>query len=115
MMNELFARGPITCSLATPEEFDYGGCWVGWVGQQPRMVGCGGWRRGRWAGCQPGCGAVCLLTADADTAGLCAWPVCPCPCPAGYHRGVAIDTTNATDVDHDVEVVGWGEQEDGLK
>ena len=37
-------------------------------------------------------------------------------CPAGYHRGVAIDTTNATDVDHDVEVVGWGEEEDsGLK
>ncbi|KAI3425307.1 hypothetical protein D9Q98_009072 [Chlorella vulgaris] len=55
MMNELFHRGPITCSMATVEVFDY-----------------------------------------------------------GYHRGVARDTTNATEVDHDVEVVGWGE-EDGLK
>lgn len=38
----------------------------------------------------------------------------PPPAAAGYHRGVARDVTNATDVDHDVEVVGWGEQ-DGLK
>jgi hypothetical protein len=36
------------------------------------------------------------------------------PPAAGYHGGVARDVTNATDVDHDVEVVGWGEQ-DGLK
>lgn len=55
MMNEIYARGPITCSIATTTLFDY-----------------------------------------------------------GYHAGVFVDTKNATDVDHDVEVVGWGE-EDGLK
>ncbi|KDD75147.1 papain family cysteine protease [Helicosporidium sp. ATCC 50920] len=33
----------------------------------------------------------------------------------GYHAGVARDPTNATEVDHDVEVVGWGEEENGLK
>lgn len=55
MMNEIHARGPITCSMATPETFDY-----------------------------------------------------------GYHRGIAVDTDNSTDVDHDVEVVGWGET-DGMK
>ena len=56
MMNEIHARGPITCSMATPETFDY-----------------------------------------------------------GYHRGVAVDTDNSTDVDHDVEVVGWGVTDDGMK
>ena len=25
MMNEIYARGPLTCSMATPEDFDYGG------------------------------------------------------------------------------------------
>lgn len=33
----------------------------------------------------------------------------------GYHNGVYVDSTNATDVDHDVEVVGWGEEDSGLK
>jgi len=28
---------------------------------------------------------------------------------------VARNNPNATDVDHDVEIVGWGEQDDGLK
>ncbi|KAL4420347.1 hypothetical protein ABPG77_006154 [Micractinium sp. CCAP 211/92] len=56
MMNEIYHRGPITCSMATHEGFDY-----------------------------------------------------------GYHRGVARNNPNATDVDHDVEIVGWGETEDGLK
>lgn len=52
MMKEIFARGPITCSMATPETFDY-----------------------------------------------------------GYHGGVYLDQYhNSTDVDHDVEVVGWGEE-----
>lgn len=56
MLNELYHRGPMTCSIATHELFDY-----------------------------------------------------------GYHNGVALNNPNATDVDHDVEVVGYGEQEDGLK
>jgi len=56
MTNEIISRGPITCSMATPEEFDY-----------------------------------------------------------GYHGGIASDPTNATDVDHDVEVVGWGTTEKGEK
>jgi len=54
MMAELAARGPITCSIATPETFDY-----------------------------------------------------------GYYGGMATDPTNSTDVDHDIEVVGWGESGDG--
>lgn len=54
MMAEISTRGPITCSMATPEDFDY-----------------------------------------------------------GYHGGIAIDKDNSTDVDHDVEVVGWGETADG--
>eukprot|EP01135_Chromosphaera_perkinsii_P002822 Nk52_evm12s228 gene=Nk52_evmTU12s228 len=32
-----------------------------------------------------------------------------------YRGGVYIDKTNATDVNHDVEVVGWGEDDDGTK
>ncbi|GAB4814766.1 hypothetical protein N2152v2_001812 [Parachlorella kessleri] len=56
MMTEIYKRGPITCSMSTPSEFDY-----------------------------------------------------------GYHRGFYIDTTNSTDVDHDVEVVGWGESPSGLR
>ena len=57
MMNEIRARGPLVCSIATPEDFDY-----------------------------------------------------------GYHGGVAVDKTNSTDVDHDVEVVGWGVDDDsGMK
>ena len=31
-----------------------------------------------------------------------------------YRGGIYIDHTNATDMNHDVEVVGWGE-EDGVK
>jgi len=52
MLNEIAKNGPITCSMATPEIFDY-----------------------------------------------------------GYHSGIAIDRYhNATeeDIDHDVEIVGWG-------
>lgn len=56
MMKEIYAGGPITCSLATPDKFDY-----------------------------------------------------------GYHSGVYVDPDNVTDVDHDVEVVGWGETDDGQK
>ncbi|KAK2076052.1 hypothetical protein QBZ16_001388 [Prototheca wickerhamii] len=56
MMNEIYARGPLTCSIATPTVFDY-----------------------------------------------------------GYHAGVFHDKDNSTDVDHDVEVVGWGEEADGQK
>lgn len=32
-----------------------------------------------------------------------------------YSAGVFEDKTNFTDVDHDVEVVGWGEEKDGTK
>ena len=32
-----------------------------------------------------------------------------------YRGGVYIDTTNATDVNHDVEIVGWGVDSDGTK
>jgi hypothetical protein len=55
MMNELLARGPITCSMSTPETFDWG------------------------------------------------------------HGGdITVDPTHKiTEVDHDVEVVGWGETADG--
>lgn len=56
MRNEIFNRGPLTCSMAVPEVFDY-----------------------------------------------------------GYHQGIFRDDTNSTDVDHDVEVVGWGETDEGLK
>ncbi len=52
-MNEIYHRGPITCSIATPDEFTYG------------------------------------------------------------YRGGIYDGRNDTDIDHDVEVVGWGE-EDGV-
>lgn len=56
MMNEILSGGPITCSMATPDVFDY-----------------------------------------------------------GYHQGIAMDPFhNATEVDHDVEVVGWGETDQGL-
>ena len=30
-----------------------------------------------------------------------------------YRGGVYRDTTNDTEIDHDVEVVGWGEDDDG--
>lgn len=56
MMKEIMSGGPLTCSMATPETFDY-----------------------------------------------------------GYHKGVYVDVSNNTDVDHDVEVVGWGETEEGQK
>lgn len=57
MMNEMKQRGPIVCSMATPEVFDY-----------------------------------------------------------GYHGGIAMDPFhNETEVDHDVEVVGWGETAGGQK
>lgn len=55
MMSEIYHRGPIVCSCATPMEFVY-----------------------------------------------------------NYHSGVYVDTTNSSDVDHNIEVVGWGE-ENGLK
>lgn len=32
-----------------------------------------------------------------------------------YSAGVFVDTTNFTDIDHDVEIVGWGEDADGVK
>lgn len=58
MMNEILQRGPITCSMSTPEVFDY-----------------------------------------------------------GYHGGIAIDPepSPTEEIDHDVEVVGWGEAADGKK
>ncbi|EFN53799.1 hypothetical protein CHLNCDRAFT_136485 [Chlorella variabilis] len=61
MMNEIFHRGPITCSMATPEVFDY-----------------------------------------------------------GLHTSVDVYPSNISDpseIDHDVEVVGWGQEEGehGLK
>ncbi|KAL4539726.1 hypothetical protein Ndes2526A_g02745 [Nannochloris sp. 'desiccata'] len=57
MLNEIATNGPITCSMATPEVFDY-----------------------------------------------------------GYHSGIAMDPShNATDVDHDVEIVGWGVSPSGTK
>ena len=57
MLNEIAARGPITCSMATPDVFDY-----------------------------------------------------------GYHGGIAMDPShNSTEVDHDVEVVGWGTTPQGQK
>mmetsp|Transcript_8366 Transcript_8366/g.20755 ORF Transcript_8366/g.20755 Transcript_8366/m.20755 type:complete len:384 (+) Transcript_8366:44-1195(+) len=55
MMSEILARGPITCSIACPDELVY-----------------------------------------------------------GYDGGIYEDTTGDTEVDHDVEVVGWGE-ENGVK
>ncbi|KAL6776791.1 hypothetical protein ACKKBF_B30930 [Auxenochlorella protothecoides x Auxenochlorella symbiontica] len=55
IMNEVLARGPVVCSIATPTVFDY-----------------------------------------------------------GYHAGIFHDKDNSTDVDHDIEIVGWGE-EDGQK
>lgn len=51
MMNEIYHRGPITCSIATPDEFTYG------------------------------------------------------------YRGGVYSGRNDTDIDHDVEVVGWGEED----
>jgi len=54
IMAEVHKRGPVVCSMATSDDFDY-----------------------------------------------------------KYHGGVYIDTKNATDVNHDVEIVGWGEEEDG--
>jgi hypothetical protein len=51
MMSEIYQRGPITCSIATPDEFVY-----------------------------------------------------------GYHSGIWHDKFNSSEVDHDVEVVGWGEE-----
>lgn len=53
MMSEIIQRGPITCSIACPNDFVF-----------------------------------------------------------NYHGGVFVDKTNNTDVDHDIEVVGWG-HEDG--
>eukprot|EP00882_Tetradesmus_deserticola_P007997 GHRQ01008423.1.p1 GENE.GHRQ01008423.1~~GHRQ01008423.1.p1 ORF type:complete len:346 (+),score=163.37 GHRQ01008423.1:1986-3023(+) len=49
--------------------------------------------------------------------------VCGIACPEEFvykyhsakHGGVYIDKTGDTELDHDVEVVGWGEEEDGLK
>jgi len=54
MMNEIYARGPITCGLVCPDEFVY-----------------------------------------------------------GYKGGVFHYKGNESDVDHDIEVVGWGEDENG--
>jgi hypothetical protein len=61
MLEELAARGPITCSMATPEAFDYG--------YGPHL----------------------------------------------YPDGVATDPGGDLEVDHDVEVVGWGETAGGKK
>jgi hypothetical protein len=55
IMSEIQARGPITCSFASTDDFDY-----------------------------------------------------------NYRHGIYIDHTNATDVNHDVEIVGWG-VENGIK
>jgi hypothetical protein len=50
--------------------------------------------------------------------------VCPLDCcdlqafDYGCHWGVAVFPPNISDpseIDHDVEVVGWGEEQDGLK
>lgn len=30
-----------------------------------------------------------------------------------YHGGVYLNTKNATDVNHDIEIVGWGVDDDG--
>lgn len=54
MMSEIYKRGPIVCSIATPEEFIYG------------------------------------YKNDVN-------------------HGIYVDKNNSSDVDHDVEVVGWGE------
>ena len=46
MMNEIRARGPITCSMATVELFDYGEASALW-GPRGRGGGDGGWARPR--------------------------------------------------------------------
>lgn len=51
---EVFHRGPVVCSMASIDDFDY-----------------------------------------------------------QYHGGVYVDPANHTDVNHDVEIVGWGEDEEG--
>ena len=88
------------------------------------------WRGGVWGSleCVVRCGwavgvlcpAVSVPAVSAPETFLCGFlrsqspPLLPA---AGYHRGVAVDTSNSTDVDHDVEVVGWGQEEGpgGLK
>ena len=87
MMSEIIARGPITCGFASVDDFDYG-----YV------------RHARNAAAAP-LPARCRAVSHS--------PVLPCPgCQRG---GVYVDTTNATEMNHDVEVVGWGETEDGLR
>ena len=49
MMSEIYARGPITCSMATPEDFDYGACACGVVWGSGVGLYCAGvawWRVG---------------------------------------------------------------------
>ena len=131
MMSEIYARGPITCSMATPEDFDYGACACGVVWGSGVGLYCAGvawWRVGEprvrgalWVGGRRlPCPAVSVPAVSAPETFLCGFlrsqspPLLPA---AGYHRGVAVDTSNSTDVDHDVEVVGWGQEEGpgGLK
>lgn len=55
-MAEVYKRGPVVCSMATTDDFDY-----------------------------------------------------------GYHGGVFVPPKKSDDVNHDVEIVGWGVDEDGTK
>jgi hypothetical protein len=54
-------------------------------------------------------------TAGLTSPSGCASTRCPAVCAALLPAGVYIDKTGDDDIDHDVEVVGWGETEDGLK
>jgi C1A family cysteine protease len=56
IMAEVYKRGPVVCSMATTDDFDY-----------------------------------------------------------GYHGGVHVPAKPSDDVNHDVEIVGWGVDEDGTK
>jgi hypothetical protein len=46
---------------------------------------------------------------------LSAAAVCRLPSAVAVAAGVYIDKTGDTEIDHDVEVVGWGETKEGLK
>jgi hypothetical protein len=143
MMNEVLARGPITCSMATPEVFDYGefgvqtlspkilpypriapvGCLVQPQSCAPSLAGdfplLGG-APGEVSGCVRGSfGCAAQNHRRAVQSGTPPAALTPRACPgvcAGYHRGIVMDPGhNSTEIDHDVEVVGWGETADGVK
>ena len=117
MRSEIFRNGPIACSVATPDDFTCAAaagpaacCTESCVADRLRLCRYGWVRLLGSRRVQLGRRLRCLLPAGhtGSAENPCAW--------AGrYRRGIWHDATSTrADIDHDVEVLGWGER-DGRK